>query len=104
MPEIRRDEPEAGVANQLDQVVERVELRRVLDALGQAADREEGAGDEEQRRDDQRGDVVELVDLLRCGGDGDPEGAVMKQKKGTRSIAQVGLRPKPIATSSGQQP
>ena len=34
--------------------------------LGQAVDREEGAGDEEERRDEERGDVVELVDL----GDG----------------------------------
>ena len=56
-------EAEGAAADQFDQLVERVELGDDLDALGQAFDREEGAGDEEERRDEERGDVVELVDL-----------------------------------------
>src|SRR4051794_10799383 len=54
---------EGAAADQFDQLVKRVDLGHHLHALGQAFDWEEGPGDEEERRDAERGDVVELVDL-----------------------------------------
>ena len=48
---VGRLEAEGGAADQLDQLVERVEVGGDLEALGQLVDREESAGDQEQRRD-----------------------------------------------------
>ena len=50
--EVDRLEAEGAAADQFDQLVQRVELGDHLDALGQLVDREEGAGDEEERRDE----------------------------------------------------
>ena len=62
-------EAEAGAADELDAVVERVEPGGDLRPLGQAADREERAGDEEHRRDQRAGHVGEVVDRLHQRGD-----------------------------------
>ena len=103
-----RLEAEAGVAHQLHQLVQRVELGGDLHALGQLVDREERAGDQEQRRDEQRRHVVELVDLRDVAATAIPKpakpSAVMKQKSGTSSIPGAGSRPKTIDTISGKQP
>ena len=61
--DVDRLEAEGAAADQFDQLVQGVDLGHHLHALRQAFDREEGAGDEEERRDAERGDVVELVDL-----------------------------------------
>ena len=66
--------PNAACAHELDEVVERVEVGQRLEALGQLVDREEGARHQEQRRDHQRGHVVELVDLGHRARHGDAEG------------------------------
>ena len=55
--------PNAACAHELDELVERVEVGQRLEALGKLVDREEGARHQEQRRDHERGHVVELVDL-----------------------------------------
>ncbi len=57
------------VAHELDAVVERVELGEPFDRRRQFVDRKEGSGQQEERCDDGRGDVVEVVDRLGHGRD-----------------------------------
>src|SRR5215217_3922494 len=81
--EVDRLESEDRVADELDAVVERVEVRRDLRALRQPVDREECARDEEQRRDERALDVAEVVDL---GHDGRCEDAQTGEpERGDRS-------------------
>src|SRR5690606_19656832 len=51
-------EAEGGAADELDELVQRVELGDDLQPLRKSLDREEGPGHEEQRRHEERRDVV----------------------------------------------
>src|SRR6476646_390131 len=63
---------ERRIAHELDAVVERIELAQHLRPLGQLGEREEGAGHEEERREDRGAHVAEAVDRLDDAGDHDP--------------------------------
>src|SRR5690349_1279622 len=64
---------EDRVADELDALVQRVDLREVLGPLRQAAQREERAGHEEERRQHRADDVVEVLERRGEAGDHDPE-------------------------------
>src|ERR687895_356129 len=64
---------ELSVPDELDAVVERVQLAEDLDHLRQPVEREERAGDEEERRQHRADDVAEVVDRLRVARDRDAE-------------------------------
>ena len=102
-------EAERRVADELDEVVERVELGQRLRPLGQLVDREERAGDEEQRRQPGADHVVEVLDRLgharRRGCPSTPSRSPPRSRRTARaSIPHAGSSPKTIATSSGAQP
>ena len=67
------EQPEHGVTDELDALVERVEVREKLRPAGQVADREERARDEEERREHGADDVAEVLDRLGVARDHDPE-------------------------------
>src|SRR5439155_26759381 len=64
---------EDGVANEHHTVMQRVDVREYLRPLGKVVEREERAGEQEERRQHGADDVVEVIDRLRVAGDGDPE-------------------------------
>ncbi len=73
-------------------MVQRVEVAEHLRPLGQPAEREERARDEEERRQHRADDVVEVLDRGRVAGDGDAEAgpAVAREERdhGTRARAE----------------
>ena len=74
VPDVRpAHEAEHGVPHELDAVEQRIQVAEHLRPLGQLVEREEGARDEEHRREQSALPVGEGLDRLRPGGDEDPE-------------------------------
>src|SRR5919108_4845105 len=66
-------EPEHGVTYELHEVVERIEVRERLRPVRELVQREERAGEQEERREHGADDVVEVLKRLREAGDRNAE-------------------------------